>query len=373
MAFYIRKGFNFGPLRLNLSRSGLGTSFGVKGLRIGLGPRGAYLHAGRGGLYYRKSLGSLGGGPSPSSGSLEPVPDPLQPIDSADVGQMANADAAHVLSELNRVQHRMDLAPLIGLLAVGAVVAEWFLPVIPIWGMGVTAVLGAALVVYARHKDVTRGTAVLQYDFDAAAGSHFEALKSAFAQFAACQALWHVEAAGQTDDWKRNAGATNLVRRTAIRPVLGLPRRVQSNVEVPSLLAGRQRLYFFPDHIFIYDGSRVGAVAYQELRTEVSRVEFREDGQVPSDTRTVGSTWRYVNKKGGPDRRFAGNREVPIVEYANLALETDSGLREHFQCSRLEAAQQFSQALESWRRGSNVAGTSVSNPSSDGGTLPKTP
>ncbi len=29
MGFYIRKGFNFGPLRLNLSRSGVGASFGV--------------------------------------------------------------------------------------------------------------------------------------------------------------------------------------------------------------------------------------------------------------------------------------------------------------------------------------------------------
>jgi Protein of unknown function (DUF4236) len=367
MGFYIRKGFNFGPLRLNLSRSGLGTSLGVKGFRIGLGPRGAYLHAGRGGLYYRQSLG----GRSPATPGPERVPDPLQPIDSGDVGQMIGANAAQVLSELNRVQHRMDLALLTGLLAVAAVVGEWFLPVIPVWGLGLTAILGVALVVYARHNDVTRGTAVLHYDLDDGAVSGFNALKSAFGQFAACQGLWHVEAAGQTDDWKRNAGATSLVRRTAIRPVLGLPRRVQSNVEVPFLLAGRQRLYFFPDHLFIYDGSLVGALAYPELRVEVSSVAFREDGQVPTDAKTVGSTWRYVNKNGGPDRRFAGNREIPIVEYATLALETDSGLREHFQCSQVEAAQQFSQALESWRRGSHLADTPGGNQSSDGRALPE--
>src|SRR6266404_9028331 len=56
LGFYIRKGFNLGPLRLNLSRSGLGASFGVKGARIGIGPRGRYIHLGRGGLYYRQSL-----------------------------------------------------------------------------------------------------------------------------------------------------------------------------------------------------------------------------------------------------------------------------------------------------------------------------
>jgi hypothetical protein len=54
--FYLRKSFSFGPLRINLSKSGLGASAGVTGLRVGGGPKGKYLHAGRGGLYYRKSL-----------------------------------------------------------------------------------------------------------------------------------------------------------------------------------------------------------------------------------------------------------------------------------------------------------------------------
>jgi len=56
MGLYLRKGINFGPLRLNLSKSGFGLSAGIKGARVSLGPRGAMVHAGRGGLYYRKSL-----------------------------------------------------------------------------------------------------------------------------------------------------------------------------------------------------------------------------------------------------------------------------------------------------------------------------
>ena len=60
MGWYLRKGLNFGPLRINLSKSGLGGSVGVKGFRVGTGPRGRYLHAGRGGLYYRASLNEAG-------------------------------------------------------------------------------------------------------------------------------------------------------------------------------------------------------------------------------------------------------------------------------------------------------------------------
>ena len=56
MGWYFRKPINFGPLRVNLSKSGIGFSLGVKGARIGAGPRGPYVAGGRGGIYFRKSL-----------------------------------------------------------------------------------------------------------------------------------------------------------------------------------------------------------------------------------------------------------------------------------------------------------------------------
>ncbi len=61
MGFYIKKGFNIGPIRINFSKSGIGFSVGTKGLRVGTGPNGNYIHGGRQGLYYRKSLGSKWG------------------------------------------------------------------------------------------------------------------------------------------------------------------------------------------------------------------------------------------------------------------------------------------------------------------------
>ncbi len=62
MAFYLRKGLNLGPMRLNLSKSGVGVSGGVKGARVGLGPKGPYVHGGRHGLYYRKYASQGGNG-----------------------------------------------------------------------------------------------------------------------------------------------------------------------------------------------------------------------------------------------------------------------------------------------------------------------
>ena len=79
MGFYIRKAFSFGPLRLNLSRSGLGASFGVPGARIGIGPHGSYIQMGRGGLYYRQTLHSA-----------RPIPEPLS-LESIIIGDLMEA------------------------------------------------------------------------------------------------------------------------------------------------------------------------------------------------------------------------------------------------------------------------------------------
>jgi len=58
MGVYFRKSIKMGPLRFNLSKSGVGVSAGVKGLRIGTraGRKGTYISAGRKGVYYRGKL-----------------------------------------------------------------------------------------------------------------------------------------------------------------------------------------------------------------------------------------------------------------------------------------------------------------------------
>ena len=71
MGWYLKKSFAFGPLRLNLSKSGLGASVGVKGLRVSTGPRGRQINAGREGLYYRASLNSPERSPAPDPELVE--------------------------------------------------------------------------------------------------------------------------------------------------------------------------------------------------------------------------------------------------------------------------------------------------------------
>ena len=57
MGFHLRKTKKFGLFNFNLSNSGIGTSFGIKGLRIGVDGKGrAYVGGGKGILRFRQYL-----------------------------------------------------------------------------------------------------------------------------------------------------------------------------------------------------------------------------------------------------------------------------------------------------------------------------
>ena len=53
---------------------------------------------------------------------------------------------------------------------------------------------------------------------------------------------------------------------------------------------------------------------------------FIESEKSSCDASVVGSTWKYVNKSGGPDKRFKDNRELPICLYGEIELKSASGL-----------------------------------------------
>jgi hypothetical protein len=75
MGWSYRRSVKFGPFRLNLSKSGIGVSAGVRGARVSTGPGGTHLNLGTNGFYYRQKID----GPNPTlsssrgSASLPPL------------------------------------------------------------------------------------------------------------------------------------------------------------------------------------------------------------------------------------------------------------------------------------------------------------
>ena len=129
------------------------------------------------------------------------------------------------------------------------------------------------------------------------------------------------------EDWKRNAGTDVSVDRHSVHVGWGTPPRIETNVRVGRLVISGTTLYLFPDRLLIYGQSGIQSVVYSDLTLEPGAVLFVEQGIVPSDAVVVDTTWRYINRDGGPDRRFKDNRPLPVVRYGILNISAHSGLR----------------------------------------------
>ena len=348
MSFYLRKSIKVGPVRFNLSKSGIGVSGGVKGFRVGTGPRGNYIHMGRGGLYYRKTFpsvrqGTAAAGEPAFRGSSPPLlwtpaNEPLVPpvqmseIESADVSGMVHSSSAELLRELDE----KSKIPRLGPWALGGAVCLMLLALCAPLHPLLLSFLGLGLVCgvyYVFRLDELRKTVVLMYDFDPMMEQVFASLHACADQLAQCAGCWHKAASGNVHDSKYHGGASHLVDRKETTIRMAEPDFLKTNVKTVAIGVGRQTLYFFPDRLLVFDSGRVGAVGYNELHIHVSQTQFLENA-APRDAHVVGHTWQYVNKKGGPDRRFANNPQLSVCLYDELYFSSLSGLNEVIMVSR---------------------------------------
>lgn len=351
MGFYLRKSISAGPFRFNLSGSGLGLSVGVKGFRVGTGPRGNYVHMGRGGLYYRSSLGGVHrphGQQAPVSPSPSPQSNAGTVIETGDVLEMKPTTGSHILEQINE---KLALSPLWPWALVGGGVLSAIAFSQPSGSaLGIVSLVAtAALSAWLAFRDQQRRTVVIMYDLDDDTIAPFQKLTEEFDRIRSVNQIWNVDTAEYTADWKRNAGAGRLLSRKTASLTYSVPRVIKTNLSVPAIIGGRQNVHFFPDVALIIEGSRAGALSYDQLEVLWSTTVFIEDGSVPGDAQIVGHTWRFVNKKGGPDRRFNNNRQLPKALYLQMGLSSAEGLRKILHFSRVVDHTGFDAALDGLR------------------------
>jgi hypothetical protein len=262
---------------------------------------------------------------------------------------MVDSSSAALLEEMNSKAALTTWWP-IALVGFGLAVGLMAGAGAPPWATVITGILGAGIVGAIGYRDVLRKTVVLLYEMEPHSETAYQALHDAVGALAGCQRVWHLDAKGNIDslyDYKTHAGASTLVERKAVQITNAAPPKVKTNIAVPRIPGGCQTLYLFPDRMLVFDGRKFGAVGYEQMAVETGKTRFIEEEGVPADSEVVGSTWRYVNKSGGPDRRFNDNREIPIAQYELLFITSVSGLKEIFYLSRIGSGAGLKQAVPS--------------------------
>ncbi|MEZ2388208.1 TerB N-terminal domain-containing protein [bacterium RCC_150] len=262
----------------------------------------------------------------------------------ASVQALAPTSADDLVQQLNEAAARKPLTRwiviavvLLGLITMPFGLFVWLLGIPVIW--------------WVVQRDRARRSVVIFFDVNDEHARQFQALVDAGLSLGQSQKLWRIDEAGALRagyQQKVNAGATSLVGRSVAGFTHTGPRELVTNIAVPGVTADGTSMYFLPDRILLGRKGAFTDFPYASLRIQERLTNFIESpGVTPSDAVQVGSTWQYVNKTGGPDRRFKNNPVLPIMKYTELELDTVAGFRWILQVSSAQAASLFAKELHS--------------------------
>jgi DnaJ-domain-containing protein 1 len=303
-SFGFRKSYRLGGgFRLNASKSGLGASWGVKGFRISVGPKGKYLNMGSNGFYYRQKINS-----SPSS------------------------DYQHKPENMNN-SHKGSRNWFA--IVMGGVVIFGILSLID-YVLAVIATVIFLYVVIKNGSSSNLATENTSYDSSPAhknRGFVYEQtedlnrkivlLRDIMTVTNQSEFLWLVSSVEANYNWK--AAAAYSVSRAVCKLKVLEGKEYKSNVQLFyfDTTFASDRIILQPYSLvreYKYGLDPILEIPYKDFSISFNTTRFLETGNIPKDAATLGETWLYINKNGGPDRRYKDNRVVPVMEYGVVGL-----------------------------------------------------
>lgn len=340
MGFRYRKSISLGGgFRINLSKSGIGYSWGTKGFRVSRTARGTtrrtYSIPGTG-LSYVDETGSRNRNSNRRSDSRQrnlpeqrKNPFEEQVIESAKIQDFKETEEENISDAIERTIKLNFLGTLMILTVVLVLVHPAFI-LIPIVGI---------ILKIAAH---TLGRIKLEYSFDAEKQEEHTRRIDAWELLADGKREWQILSEKYNVNRKENAGASRDIKRVECKIHKGHPYYIRTNVDTIQIdLAKKEKLIVLPDKVFFVRKRKIGAIDYSDFRISVSSTRFIETNPIPQDAHVIDYTWQFVNKNGTPDQRYKNNRQIPVCLYGDVFLRSASGLNIELMISNNQNARDF--------------------------------
>lgn len=331
-----KKSINLGGgFRINLSKSGIGYSWGVPGYRITKTANGRI----------RKTMSIPGTGLShvteTSNKHLKSVQnrntpiittqEKLHEINSADISAFQGTDYEELIS---LIQKRVNLNRVSNFLFWGILfINNPIFIILPIISICLKILL----------KTVLRID--LEYSFEDDTKELYEKQINTWLILNKNCKVWQITHEASVNNKKINAGASRHINRTFFKLTRSTPFYIKTNITPIVFRLRKETLYMLPDKILIIRKNKVGALSYKNLNIKFNETRFIESEYVAKDAKVVDHTWQYVNKNGSPDKRFKNNRQLPICLYGVIYLTSPEGLNVELQVSSLTITNEFEDAL----------------------------
>lgn len=314
-----RKSINLGGgYRINISKSGIGYSLGTEGYRITKTAKGAARRT--------SSVPGTGisdvyetGKANNKAGNAPNKPQYNAANNYYDTQAIENNVATAMVSDgLEDMLAAAKKAIVLDRIAnIGLLVSVFLLP----FSIILMAAF-AALKIFVRIKGVLE----LDYSIDDDQQNIVNKRINPMVGITTCAKVWRITQTSKVIDRKYSGGADTSVKRTSCKASTQIPFPFKTNAQCAVFKLKKETLIFLPDKLFVKQGSKIGVLNYSDISTSAYTTRFQESQSIPVDSQVIDYTWQFVNKSGGPDKRFSNNKQIPICLYGELELRSTSGL-----------------------------------------------
>lgn len=312
MGFFFREHLKLGKfLKLNFSKSGIGLSGGITGLRLGIGPKGTWFHAGRHGLYYRKSLNGL------INNNAEKTDEKIQETEQQYVAPEIENHTAEVsvtgekIPPVDLCNKINKLKFLLICLCVISVFAGWHI-----------VFYAAALAFFLIKFDITATC----FDTSDEINSKYQEFMEAFNTFTQ---TFHLNTSDVVTETK---GDLPLFCKMS-----------HKDLKLPTLIIGTTKYFFAPEFVITKtDFGGYKALFYNELDLAIElKTVHCKTHKIFADEEVLSQTWEHVKKDGTPNLRYKDNPEIYTTKMYGIRMFGNTWL-----CPKREVLENLANALK---------------------------
>lgn len=355
----------FPGVYLNFSKTGISTTVGVPGASINFSKQGSFLNTGipGTGIYDRQKIGS-----GKKGQQNIPVTDtPSETYVNIETGAIKSEQAETVTSEdlqelkktlLGVYNERSDLKKEIrqaeGRLTLAAVVMV--LSYILLFGFFIKWFKDNRRNKKEYLDDLNNQLQNCFVNINMQLDEQFEKkyvdLLGKFKNLLTCEKIWDLTSSVSVDRRKTRSAAAKSVSRRAVKFGLGNIDIIKSKYDALHFEnANGGDLYIYPAFVaLVDDNKKFGLIDIRKLEFNFWGQKFIEEENIPKDAVIVDHTWAKVNKNGTPDKRFKGNCQIPVCQYGEMTLKSDTGLNEAYSLSSFEKSSNFAKAMLEYQK-----------------------
>ena len=369
MAWAFRKRIKVIPgVYINLSKSGVSANAGIRGASLTFRSDGVYRNLGLPGtgIYSRQKVGDYGGITPEQGADKRLAPDEAFEIAAPDYS-FISADPLEVTSEglqglqqavidANRQKQELirdaeSIKGSLSLLRLGEVLSKVCLIYffVPSLKRSIQAgIRGRQDALKELTESIAASAVSLAVEMDADCSSAYQKVQGAFDVLTRCSYIWDVTSGSDVDRVQSRSAASMSVEQS-ITKCLRQDLPGLTSPETPLVFINRNGadIYVYPGFFVMFESpSRMGILDISELEVDYEVTRFIETDTTPPDSKRVGEVWEKSNKDGSRDKRFAENRQFPVMEYGEITFKSASGIYEKYMFSNAKVSKVFFNALQ---------------------------